>query len=258
MKPKDSQEPERNNIQVIARAASIFRVLQRNPNGLSLGEIAKAVDLPRSTVQRIVDALDHECLVIASAGGSGVRLGPALIALAAATRFQLADIARATLEALARSTGEPVALVVADHDKVVQIDQIAGTHTLTAMNPVGKPFPLHSSAAGKAILACYSDVQIAKLKKRLKLTKYTKNTITSWDALECEIAKIRETGIAHNYEENMLGICAIAYALRSPTGEIAAIAITVPSQRFNEPKTKVDLTKALLTHCKALSSKLTV
>lgn len=43
----------RNGIQVIARAAKILRVLRDSQDGMSLGQISEAVDLPRSTVQRI-------------------------------------------------------------------------------------------------------------------------------------------------------------------------------------------------------------
>ena len=49
-------------IQVIARAARILRELENEHDGLSLGQIAKRVGLPRSTVQRIVGALTEEHL----------------------------------------------------------------------------------------------------------------------------------------------------------------------------------------------------
>ena len=145
--------PERQGVQVIARAAALLRALEKHPDGLSLGELARALALPRSTVQRIVDALDREGLVIAASAASGVRLGPALLALAAATRFHIAEVARQTLEALAKECGETVDLSLADQDKVVFIDQVAGTHRLTAVSALGVSFPLHSSANGKAVLA---------------------------------------------------------------------------------------------------------
>ncbi|MCX7173881.1 MAG: IclR family transcriptional regulator [Proteobacteria bacterium] len=251
-----SPDAGRNNIQVLSRAASILRALEKNPGGMSLGEISKAVELPRSTVQRIVDALDRESLVIASTNSNGVRLGPALIPLAAATRFQIADLARQTLEALAKDSGETVVLVIADQDKVVQIDQVISKQMLSASSPVGQSFPLNTSAAGKAILATFTDAELAKTKKRIKLARPTKNSIFSWEGLEKELKKIRETGVAYNFEENIPGICAIASALRSPTGDVAAIAMTVPTQRFNDNKAK--LAESLLHHCNALRSKLTV
>ncbi|PQK71359.1 transcriptional regulator, partial [Pantoea ananatis] len=68
-----SREDEKTGgIQVIARAAKILNALGEHPGGMSLGEIAQVVDLPRSTVQRIVAALDSAELV-RSSGAGGLR-----------------------------------------------------------------------------------------------------------------------------------------------------------------------------------------
>ena len=246
---------DRQGVQVIARAAALLRALEHQPDGMSLGELAKAIDLPRSTVQRIVDALDNEGFVIAASAVSGVRLGPALLALAAATRFHIAEAARQTLEALAKECGETVDLSIADQDKAVFIDQVSGTHRLTAVSAIGVSFPLHSSANGKAVLAAMVDADIAKLRKRLRLAAFTPHTITNWDRLEREIETIRRTGLAFDREENSIGICAVAMAIRSPSGEIAAISVPAPAQRFlaNEAK----LAATLLKHGGRLQQKLT-
>ena len=65
----------KDGIQVIARAAAVLRALKDSQTGLSLGQIADRVALPRSTVQRIVAALIDERLLIATRA-AGVRLGP--------------------------------------------------------------------------------------------------------------------------------------------------------------------------------------
>ena len=252
---EDGTGSERQGIQVIARAASLLRALERRPDGLSLGDLAKAVSLPRSTVQRIVDALDNEGFVLAASASSGVRLGPALLALAAATRFHIAEAARETLEALAKECGETVDLSLVDQDKVVFIDQVAGTHRLTALSAVGVSFPLYSSANGKAVLAAMADEDIAKLRRRLRLAAITPNTITTWDRLEREIEAVRKQGFAFDREENSVGISAVSVAIRSPSGELAAISIPAPTQRFDA--TEANLTKALLKHTGRLQQKLT-
>ncbi len=245
----------RQGIQVIARAGALLRALERRPDGLSLGELAKAVALPRSTVQRIVDALDEEGLVLASSSSSGVRLGPALLSLAAATRFHMAEAARETLEGLAQECGETVDLSILDQHKAVFIDQVAGTHRLTAISAVGVSFPLHSSANGKAMLAAMTDEEIAKLRRRIRLTAATPNTITSWEQLEKEIARIRLEGVSFDQEENSIGICAASMAIRSPSGEVAAISIPAPSERFR--KNQVALVKALQVRVGRLQHRLT-
>jgi DNA-binding IclR family transcriptional regulator len=181
-------------------------------------------------------------------------LGPALLALAAATRFHIAEAARETLEALAKECGETVDLSLVDQDKVVFIDQVAGTHRLTAISAIGVSFPLHCSANGKAVLAAMSDDEFAKLRRRLRLTAATPNTITDWDRLEAEIEVIRKVGYARDREENSIGISAVSTALRSPSGEIAAISIPAPSQRFAESEER--LVRALLKHAGRLQQKL--
>ncbi|NLY64963.1 MAG: helix-turn-helix domain-containing protein, partial [Alcaligenaceae bacterium] len=53
-----SAESRQGGIQVIARSGAILRALAANPQGISLATIANHVKLPRSTVQRIVNALE--------------------------------------------------------------------------------------------------------------------------------------------------------------------------------------------------------
>ena len=210
--------------------------------------------MPRSTVQRIVDALDKEGLVLAASSSHGVRLGPALLTLASAARFQIAELARDTMEALSKACKETVDLSVLDQDKVVFIDQVAGSHRLTAISAVGVSFPLHCSANGKVLLAALDDAEISKLKKRIKLQANTPHTITSWAKLDEEIATIRREAVAYDREENSEGISAVSVALRSPSGEWAAISIPVPTQRFQQ--SEADLTRQLLKHVGLLAQQL--
>ena len=104
------------------------------------------------------------------------------------------------------------------------------------------------------MLAAMADDDIAKLTRRLRLTAVTPNTITSWDQLEREIEQIRSQGIAFDREENSLGICAVSVAIRSSIGELAAISIPVPTQRFTE--TEAELTKVLIAHRDRLQKRL--
>ncbi len=71
----DERDKPANGVQVIGRAVAILRTLKHQDSGLSLGQIAEKVSLPRSTVQRLVDALKAERLVIAASPDGGIRLG---------------------------------------------------------------------------------------------------------------------------------------------------------------------------------------
>lgn len=227
-------------IQVIARAAAVLRALKDHPNGLSLGELAKLLGLARSTVQRIVDALDAENLVISASPTRGVRLGPALLALAAATRFEIAEIARPVLDEISRETGETVDLSLLDGDKLVFVDQVSGVHRLRAESAVGVSFALHSTAPGKAMLAAMDEAQLHNLRPRLKLTRLTAHTLTAWPVLEDALAKVRDSRVGVDLEENSVGICALAVALRLPNGDLAAVSVPVPTTRFSDQRARLE------------------
>jgi len=235
-------------VQVIARAAEVLRALERSDQGLSLGQLARQLELPKSTVQRIVAALDHENFVVAASPRAGVRLGPALVRIARSARCGLVDIARPCLEELAQRTGETVDLAVMKGAVAVFLDHIEGRHRLRAVSAIGVSFPLYCSANGKAMLSALSDSALAQLKKKFQLIKITPNSPGSWKQLGAEIAKIRKTGIAYDLEEHTLGISAVGTSIIGPEGEIAAISIPTPSLRFNDSKHQLE---AALKDCRA-------
>ena len=236
----------RGGVQVIARAAAVLHKLREHPSGLTLGELAKLLKLPRSTIQRIVTALDDENLVIAATPTRGVRLGPALLALAAATRFEISEVARPTLQEISLLSGETVDLSLLDGNKLVFVDQVASGHRLKAESGIGVSFSLHSTAPGKAMLAAMTDAEMIALRPRMSFACMTPNTITTWPRLVEEIAVVRQSGIGTDIEENSMGICAIAMALSLPSGEVAAISVPVPTQRFEAMRPTIE--KLLLTH----------
>jgi DNA-binding IclR family transcriptional regulator len=232
-KSKRSKDSGSAGIRVIARAADILNALSKHPDGLTLGEIALRVELPRSTVQRIVQALDEANMVIAASPTSGVRLGPALLVLAASVKqLGIAELARPLVVQLSKDTGETVDLAVLGTDKAVVVDQIHGTHPLLAVSALGGSIPLHCSASGKVLLATLPPARLALLRSRLTLPAMTEHSITSWAALDREIESVRRSGVAFDREEYRMGICAVAIALRGPGDEVIAVSMPVPTDRF--------------------------
>ena len=237
-------------IQVIARAASILRALENESDGLSPRQIAERVNLPRSTVQRIVNALTDEYLLIAASATSRVKLGPAILRMAANTNFDFVRHVRAHLEALAKRTGETVDLSQWQGKKMVFLDQIAGKKRLNAISGVGESFPVHSTAHGKAALALLSNKEIEKLCGN-GLIKSTQKTITTLPELIKVVEKSRKTHISLDDEEHTEGVCALGTAFRDPLGRIFAVSVPVPSIRFQSSKKSIsqallDLRRAVL------------
>lgn len=226
----EHEAADRNGgIQVIARAAAILRALKTSRSGLSLAQIAERVALPRSTVQRIVNALQDERLVIASSTGVGFRLGPELHALAEAAHYNVADALRPLLQSLAAQTGETVDLAVLRGGQMIFIDQVAGTQRLRAVSSVGDAFPLTDTANGKACLALMEDGEV----KRLAQAELgSKASAAFLKRLMAEISTIRECGHALDLDEHTAGISAVGIAFRDVRGDCHAISIPAPSGRF--------------------------
>ena len=219
-----------SGIQVISRAASILRALRDEHAGLSLAQIAERVDLPRSTVQRIVHALVSERLLMAASPNGRVRIGMEITALANNAKIDVVEVAHPHLKALAEAIGETVDLAVLRGDHLVFLDQVAGTQRLRAVSAVGESFPLHSTANGKASLALLTDTEV---RHRLGKGTFTtaKGKTRTIDALLQELATVRKTGIAFDREEYSLGISAVGTAFRDQAGTIYAISIPAPSSR---------------------------
>ena len=125
---EENDKKDRSGIQVIARAAEILRALKEARSGLSLGQIATRVDLPRSTVQRIIGALVTERFVIQDPKGGGIRLGPELGAFAEAANFNVVERCRAILTEVTQETGETTDLAVLRNGAMIFLDQVPGLH----------------------------------------------------------------------------------------------------------------------------------
>jgi DNA-binding IclR family transcriptional regulator len=240
------QRPKgRHSVQVIARAANVLRALEGESSGLSLGQIAQRVGLARSTVQRIVDALSEEHFLIAASPTSGVRLGPALIRLAASAHVEFDQITRPLLVELSQKVGETVDLSVLKGTVAVFTDQVQGVHRLRAVSAVGETFPLHCSANGKALLSVVDEHRLDRL-LRAPLPRLTANTIVQRTDLVKAIESVRRNGVAYDLEEHTEGICAVGTAFLDPIGRAVAISIPVPTTRFKNKRLKALLTDEIL------------
>lgn len=224
-------------VQVISRAAEILRILKKDNTGLSLGQIADRVQLPRSTVQRIVNALMAERLVMASSAEGGLRLGSEIQSLAAAGRINMADLVRPILTDLSKATSETVDLAVFRDDHMVFVDQVIGSHRLRTVSAVGEVFPMTTTANGKAVLALMADDQMVTIANHELKAAATRERPLS--AFLKEIEDVRETGIAWDFMEHTDGISAAGFAFRDPMEQIYAVSVPVPSHRFDKLKGKL-------------------
>lgn len=228
---RSAAEGRRNGIQVVARVGDVLRALEQAPEGLSLSELALAAGMPKSTVHRLVSALEAEDFVTPPAAGK-VRLGRGIARLGAAVRGGLREQIRPFLLRLHQELDETVDLAILDGSTVRFIDHIPAPHRLRAVSAVGAEFPLHCTANGKALLAAMSEEEANALLPA-RLPARTEHTITSRRELWAELEHVRAERVAYDREEHTIGISAVGAVIEDPYGPVAAISVPVPVQRFS-------------------------
>lgn len=217
-------------IQVISRATDILRVLGRETVGLSLGQIAHRVALPRSTVQRIVATLALEGLISIEKGNAGIRLGPEIQSLAQASFATIRDRLRPMMKEISQATGETVDLAVLEGQHMRFIDQIVGTQRLRTVSSIGEVFPLTTTANGKAALACLEPAEAEKLiRAEFDMQKGASKSLHD---LMAELKTIRSGVLARDENEHTNGVSALGFAVQDAGSEIYAISVPVPTSRF--------------------------
>jgi DNA-binding IclR family transcriptional regulator len=230
-------------VQVLARAAEILRALAASPGGLSQAELADKLGLARTTVHRILGALEEESLVTVARSRGRYRLGAEIGRMAEAVRRERVATLHPLLEQLSRGLDETVDLSVLDGRRVTFVDQVVALRRLRAVSAVGESFPLHSCAPGKAILAT---LPVRELRSMVAghLNGLTPSTITTMAALRAELARVKSEGVAYDREEHTVGICAVAVVLDPTDPHPMAISVPVPAQRFHDRE--MELRSALL------------
>ena len=232
----EQQRESNTGIQVITRAAAILRLLKEQNSGMSLGQIAEQIDLPRSTVQRIVAALEDERLVISAVNSGGIKLGPELLSLATATRYNIVEHCRPHLEALKLRTGETVDLSIMRGRHMIFLDQIQGGGRLRTISSIGEKFPITTTANGRACLALI-DLDVAK---KLAIQEWEEFGINgNWKALNNMLNDINKTSIAFDLDDHTTGISAIGFAFRDALQDLHAISVPIPSSRYAENSAEV-------------------
>lgn len=224
-----ADDGKKGGIQVIARSAAVMRALGAHSHGLSLAAIAQETGLARSTVQRIVNALETEYLVEPIGPGGGFRMGPALGQLIYFTQADIISEVRPHLERLCGQFNETTALVSRTGNMINVIDRVIAEQILRLVVPIGGRAPLYASAPGKVLLASMPQAEADALLKG-PLHKTTAKTL-SVPALKEQLAQVRANGFAVDVNEYEPGAASVAVALNTYLGSFA-IAIVVPSSRF--------------------------
>ena len=122
---------------------------------------------------------------------------------------------------------------------------------------MGERIYLHSTAAGKAILATFPESRVNNIVERWGLPELTDRTITSREDLDAELATVRDQGYALNRGEDQDGVYAIGQAVRKPSGIVlGALSIAGPTYRTKERRFEERFTVILDDYIEKLEARL--
>jgi DNA-binding IclR family transcriptional regulator len=221
-------------------------------------EIAAEIDVHKSTAFRLLDTLEARDLVEQTEDRGKYRLAFGVVRLASSVsaRMDINQQSRPVTQRLAEQIGETVNIAVLRSHYAVNVDQVRGQSQVTTYNWVGQLTPLHATSSGKVLLAYLDPRHRAKLLRSAGMEGFTGNTVTSGEALEAELQRVREQGYAVALEELEVGLNAIAAPIRSVEGEVvAALSVSGPAYRLS-PERMSELVPVLVEGAAEISHRL--
>jgi len=227
-------------VQSIERAFAILRALAVGPSGVT--ELAERTSLPKSTVARLLSALETEGAIEQLEAGGEYRIGPAIEEIGGGSSQGRSLIAAAQpfLVSLSSETHEASGLDILEDTQVHFIDLVESEQDVQIRDWTGESGPAHSLSAGIVILA-HSGESIVDAYVARGLPSVTANTLTTEAELRARLTQARSAGYAWVYEEFATGINSVAAPVFGPDGVVAALRIHGPTYRFPDPDTSHDI-----------------
>jgi DNA-binding IclR family transcriptional regulator len=212
----------------LGKALQILTHLGGGP--ASLDQLAAAVGVHKTTVLRLLRTLADDHFVFRDANHR-YHLGSRLFELASKglEQREVRSIAAPHLAAFNRAHGRTTHLSELSGSEIVYIDKLESHDNVRMASRIGLRGPVHSTAAGKVLVADLAWPDLEHLLVEVDFAPHTPNTLTTREAYLAELARVREQGWAHDREENEPSINCIAAPVRDASGRVvAAVSVSVP------------------------------
>ncbi len=222
--------------QSLMRAITILDCFCPETPELGVREIARRLDLPTSTVGRLLLTLHAAGILAQDPTTHRYRIGPRVLQWSSVyiSRLDLANEARPILEELHRLTRETVSVYVLDGTERICLQRIESPERLRVVIREGERMPLHAGSAGKAILAFMPRETVDRILSH-PLEKMTNRTITVRKKLLEDLAFVRKRGYATSYSERFQDVIGLAAPIFDRNGHvIASLNVAGPNVRFTD------------------------
>jgi DNA-binding IclR family transcriptional regulator len=223
--------------QSIEKTFNIIEIMAEGGEPLRLQDIALKVDMPASTVLRLVNTLVSCGYAYQDSNTLKYSLSLKFMQIGGlvSSQTRIRDIAHPYLLEISKKSKESVCLAIEHDMEVLYLDVIDGPGGMLRITQrIGKIAPLHSTAVGKILMLNYDAKQLNQLIAIKGLTALTPNTITDKESLIKEINKIEMQGYAIDDEECELGARCISAGIKDYSGKyIAGISVSGPTTRMS-------------------------
>lgn len=242
-------------IQSILRAADILEILKVPDKEFTIADISERMQLPPSTVHRILQTLCQIRYVVKDERAHTYRLGPALISLGLISQhnLHLVNYAKPILDKLSHETDEDSFLVIRSGLKGLVLEKSQSLNPLKIVDKYGYERDLHCGAIRKTLLAYQSEEFIEYYINQV-LTKENAFPKMTPKALRDSIDEIRKTGIGYSYGEyieNAIGIGAPVFDFKNEV--VASIGIIFYASRLENEEHLKKLKDAVKHYANELS-----
>lgn len=231
----NSSARDRLLLQALSKGLAVFGLFDSLRPEWTVDEITEELGLPRMTVYRVVKTLESEGYLVGDPATNRYHLGPAILAATyvSSERWgELARLARPYLEDLASRTRETVTLAIEVDGVAVEIDSIHTPRPFRRQLAPGRVIGYEASAHGKVFVAYMSPLERERV-FAAPFHRPTSRAAADLESLSLTLDRIREDGVAYDFEERDLGTCAVAAPVRDQLGKVvASMGVLAPPGRF--------------------------
>ncbi len=194
-------------LNTVCKAGKVLNLFSFKQSEWGVSEVAKALEIPKSSASDIMASLADQGLLNQIKGGR-YRLGWRLFELSQVLldNTEFCTEARKAMQELVERWGETTHLAVLESAQVVYVEKLQATPAVQILlSRVGARLPAHCSGVGKVLLAHQEWSKVTRFRR----------------------------GYAYDHEEVALGLCCVAAPIRDIDGKvIAALSLSVPAYRF--------------------------
>lgn len=221
----------RYTVPALERGLKLLMEFGRDERTLTPPELARRLDLPRSTVFRMLSTLEELGFVERTDGGRSFRLGIAVLRLGFEylSSLDLTELGTPILGRLRDKVGCACNLVLRDGRSIVYVAKVAPASWIASSVTVGTRLPAHATVFGRLLLSDMSLDQLRALYPEDHLEGYTAQTPATTLALFDMLQSDREQAcvVGEGFFES--SISTVAAVVRNETGAIVAgLGATVP------------------------------